>query len=470
MDARRFRTLFSLSLAVMDFAMLSLAFVLAYRLRRDIEWPAEAVEMEPFSGYVGVWLTFVAATVLVFFLLRLYHLSRALSLIDEFYALFGGVSLGTLLGVALAALLLKNSVFEVNLPRVMIFYYWVAGVALTAVGRTIWQTIRNVLRSRGWVQDKVLIIGTGEAAELILQKIAGSPFLGYRVLGLVNDDGTPERVQDVPVIGGFNDLPRLIEDQAVDEVIIALPDAPDDELVYLIGLCHRERVSLKVFPNLYDIMAAGVTIDDLGGLPLLNIRDVALRGWKLFFKRAIDLAGSAAALVMLSPLMMLTALLIKLDSRGPVFFVQERMGLDAKPFPVLKFRSMRADAEAAGPGWTVKDDPRVTRLGHFIRRTSIDELPQFINVLLGEMSLVGPRPEQPAFVESFRQSIPRYMERHREKAGITGWAQVNGLRGNTSIEARTQYDLYYIENWSLLLDVKIILKTVLSGFHDPNAY
>ena len=470
MSARRFRTLFSISLAVMDSAMLSLAFVLAYRLRRDIEWPAEAVEMEPLAGYVGVWLIFVGATLLVFFLLRLYHLSRATSLVDEFYALFGGVSLGVLLGVAVAALTLKNSVFEANLPRVMIAYDWLAGLGLTALGRAALQTIRNVLRGRGGAQDKILIIGTDEATDLILQKIQGSPFLGYQVLGLINEDGAPEAVRGVSVVGGVADLSRLIDELNVDEVIIALPDAPDDELIYLIGLCHRERVSLKVFPNLYDIMTSGVTIDDLGGLPLLTIRDVALRGWKLSFKRAMDIAGSLAALIVLSPLMMLTALLIKLDSKGPVFFVQERMGLDAKPFPVLKFRSMRLDAEVGGPGWTVKDDPRVTRLGRFIRKTSIDELPQFINVLLGEMSLVGPRPEQPAFVERFRQQIPRYMERHREKAGITGWAQVNGLRGDTSISERTKYDLWYIENWSIWLDVKILIRTVARILADRNAY
>ena len=470
MDARRFRTLFSLSLLVMDTAMLSLAFVLAYRLRRDVTWPTEAVEMGPLSSYVSVWLIFVGAQLLIFFLLRLYHLPRATSLVDEFYTLFQAVTIGTLLGVAAAALLLKNSVFEVNLPRVMIFYYWALGLGLVFVGRWVFQIVRNILRGQGWAQDKVLIIGTGEAAELILQKIQGSPFLGYRVLGLVNDDGTPERVLGVPVIGGLGDLPRLIEDHGVDDVIIALPDAPDDELVYLIGLCHRERVSLKVFPNLYDIMTSGVSIDDLGGLPLLNVRDVALRGWKLTFKRAMDLVGSAVGLIVLSPLMMLTALMIKLDSKGPVFFVQERMGLDSKPFPLVKFRSMRTDAEVGGPGWTVKDDPRVTRLGRFLRRASIDEFPQFINVLLGEMSLVGPRPEQPAFVERFRQNIPRYMERHREKAGLTGWAQVNGLRGDTSITERTKYDLWYIENWSVWLDIKILIRTAARFLFDRSAY
>jgi exopolysaccharide biosynthesis polyprenyl glycosylphosphotransferase len=219
-------------------------------------------------------------------------------------------------------------------------------------------------------------------------------------------------------------------------------------------------------------MAGQLSVGELSGLPLLNLRDVALRGWKLTLKRAIDLIGSATGLVLLSPLMFLIAILIKLDSPGPALYTQERMGLDGKRFYLFKFRTMRADAEAHGPGWTRPDDPRRTRLGAFLRRTNLDELPQLINVLLGDMSLVGPRPERPIYVEEFRKRIPRYMERHREKAGITGWAQVNGLRGDTSIEERTKYDLWYIENWSVWLDIKIILMTIwqtIAGGNE-NAY
>ncbi len=473
MDARRFRTVFSVLLFGSDVFMLAVAFALAHRIRLEFPWPDEAVDMQRLRDYWPVVAMFVVGNVFLFFVFRLYHLVRATSRVDEFYAVLGGTTLGTLLTVALASLTLKNSVFAVNLPRLMIFYAWALGAVLVIAGRYILHQLRGILQSQGLVQDCVLVVGTGDAAQLVVQKIKGTSFLGYRLLGLVADNNGAEPAQGfggVPVLGCTEDLPRLIDDNAVDEVIIAMPEANDEEMLRVTSLAHRERVSLKVFPTLFEIMAAGVTIDDLGGLPLLSIRDVALRGWKLTVKRAIDLVGSAAGLVVLSPFLLLVAILIKLDSTGPVFFVQERMGLDERPFPMFKFRSMRQDAEAHGPGWTVKDDPRRTRLGAFIRRFSIDEFPNLINVLLGDMSLVGPRAEQLAFVHQFRTLVPRYMERHHEKAGITGWAQVNGLRGDTSIYERTKYDLWYVENWSIWLDVKILIRTVVRFWFDHNAY
>jgi exopolysaccharide biosynthesis polyprenyl glycosylphosphotransferase len=217
-------------------------------------------------------------------------------------------------------------------------------------------------------------------------------------------------------------------------------------------------------------MAGAISISELGGLPVLTVRDIALRGWRRVAKRILDVVGSMVGLVFLSPLMVMVAVLVQLESRGPVFYVQERMGLDARPFPIIKFRSMRANAEKDGPGWTTEGDPRRTKVGNLLRKTNIDEFPQLINVLIGDMSLVGPRPERPVYVEQFRRSIPRYMDRHREKAGMTGWAQVNGYRGDTSIAERTKYDLWYIENWSLSLDVKILVRTFLQFFRSPNAY
>ena len=240
----------------------------------------------------------------------------------------------------------------------------------------------------------------------------------------------------------------------------------------LVSKCQRGRVNIKVYPDIFAYIAGGLTVDEPNGMPMLSVRDVALRGWKLSLKRGMDIVGSFIGLVLLSPLLVLIGILIRLESPGPVFFCQERMGLDGRPFPMIKFRSMRQDSEEDGPGWTVEDDPRVTRVGRFLRRSNLDELPNLINVLYGQMSLVGPRPEQPYYVEKFREFIPRYMERHREKAGMTGWAQVNGLRGDTSILERTKYDLWYVENWSLWLDIKIVLRTIFQTiFHrSKNAY
>jgi len=297
------------------------------------------------------------------------------------------------------------------------------------------------------------------------------PRLGYQVVGFVDGESSAgDEIMGVPVLGGVDELPDLITEHKIEEVIIGRPELSHQELLAIVSRCERGQVGIRIFPDLFQIIATELSIGDLGGLPLLTVRDVALRGWKLTLKRAVDLVGSAMALMILSPFLMLVAVAIKLDSPGSVFYAQERMGLDAKPFWCLKFRSMRTDAEMHGPGWTTEADPRVTRLGRFLRRFSIDELPQFINVFLGDMSLVGPRPERPVYVEQFRRSIPRYMDRHREKAGLTGWAQVNGLRGDTSIAERTKYDLWYIENWSLWLDFKIMLRTVFSVFSGRHAY
>jgi Undecaprenyl-phosphate glucose phosphotransferase len=353
----------------------------------------------------------------------------------------------------------------------MVLYGWGLSVIFITIGRLVHAAIRFRLRRRGWGCDRLLIVGTGEVGRMVHQKIQSNPGLGYAVAGFVTTDGS---TGDVPlgaeIVGHASELAPLIHQHAVDEVIIALPEATHQDILMLLSECERGQVTVKVFPDVFQIMASPVGIGDLGGLPLVTVRDIALRGWRRVAKRTTDIVGATIGLVVLSPLMLLVATLIKLDSRGPVFYVQERMGLDARPFDMLKFRSMQKNAEEDGPGWTVQDDPRITRLGQIIRRINMDELPQLINVLLGQMSLVGPRPERPVYVDRFRRSIPRYMDRHWERAGLTGWAQVNGLRGDTSIAERTKYDLWYIENWSLLLDVKILLRTVFNVFERSDAF
>ncbi len=462
---QKLKWLLAASLVATDGLMTALAFLLAYWLRLWLNIPSPPVNIQPFPKYLGMMAIQVLTMLAVFFFSKLYHLKRGISHLDELSLIFTASSIGNIISIAFTSLLFKNSPLELDYSRGMVIYAWLLTIVFVFLGRLLHHAIRFRLRSRGMATDRVLIVGTGETGQIILQKIRHSPRLGYQVVGFVDGASAPQNVMGIPVLGGFDDIPSIIDAYEIDEVIIGLPEASHQEILTIISRCEREKVSIKVFPDVFQIMASEVSIGDLGGLPLLTVRDIALRGWKLTLKRAVDLIGSAIALVVLSPLMMLVALLIKLDSPGPVFYAQERMGLDAKPFWMLKFRSMLKDAEAeTGPVWATKDDPRRTKIGAFIRRFSIDELPQLINVLLGEMSLVGPRPERPVFVEQFRRSIPRYMDRHREKAGITGWAQVNGLRGDTSITERTKYDLWYIENWSLLLDFKIILRTLFHIF------
>jgi exopolysaccharide biosynthesis polyprenyl glycosylphosphotransferase len=463
---KRAQFLFVAALVAVDIGCTWLAYYLAYL------WLTSNPEVQ-IGPFVEFWFMPALNTVLlvlIFFSQQMYQRRRPVSHLDEFFKIIVHNTFAVLLMVALLGLALSN--FDPQ--RRFILYAWALNIGLLTLLRGVHAQIQWLAQARGIGDDRVLIIGAGEIGQMLLQKIRQNRKLGYQVVGIV-DNGRAINVQlfqETPVLGVIADIPWIIDKHDIDEVIIGLPESSHQELVGIISLCEREKVGIRVFPDVFQIMASEVGIGDLGGLPLLTIRDVALRGWKLTLKRGMDFVFSVVALVLTSPFMLVTALLIKLESPGPVFYVQERMGLDARPFKILKFRSMRRDAEVDGPGWTVESDPRRTRLGGFLRRFNIDELPQLVNVLVGDMSLVGPRPERPVYVEQFRQIIPRYMDRHREKAGLTGWAQVNGLRGDTSITERTKYDLWYIENWSLALDIKILLRTMVQWLlgTNENAY
>jgi len=468
MSTQRVRTLFSFALMIIDFLMIGIAFVLAYQLRVSIEWPEPLANRLPLMDYMPMFLAQAFSIIAVLFLNRQYYMPRAASRIDQILYVFISVSIGTLLAIALTTIFLRNDRAIADYPRTMLVYNWLLTIALLIAGRIIINWARKRLQDRGIGKDRVLLVGTGDTARMILQRIVWSPDLGYDLVGIIDGNGNETDILGVPILGRPEDLPDLIARRRIDEVIIAIPEKGHRETMNVVSWCERGRVTIKVFPDLFQYITTTAGIDDLGGLPLLSVRDYALRGYLLTMKRAIDFLGSAAGLVFLSPLMFLTALAIKLESPGPVFFVQPRMGLDGREFMMIKFRSMRSDAEKDGPGWTVDNDPRQTRLGALLRRLEVDELPNLINVLLGEMSLVGPRPEQAYYVEQFRLSVPRYMDRHREKGGMTGWAQVNGLRGDSSISERTKYDLWYSENWSILLDTKILLRTLWQIFSPRN--
>jgi exopolysaccharide biosynthesis polyprenyl glycosylphosphotransferase len=472
MSKTRVKAFYTASMVLFDGLMTALAFVVAYRLRLVVPFPSQPANVRYFLDYVPMMAVQVVTVIAVFYFNKLYHVRRATSRVDQFYTIFGAVSVGTMMAVAISSLTFKNSIFELDYPRAMILYAWLLAIVLVTVGRELHRRVWAALRRRGIGCDRVLVVGADETARAIVQKIQWSPYLGYELVGVIDGHGEGNSLAGVPVVGSMDQLPDLIDELGIDEVIIALPEGARHEIVQLVSMCQRGSVSIKIFPDLFEFITTGVTIDDLEGLPLLDVRDIQLRGWKLSLKRALDIVGASVGLVLISPLLMLIALIVKLDSPGAVFYCQERMGLDGRPFQMIKFRSMRQDAESSGPGWTKAADPRVTRIGRLLRSRNVDELPQLINVLLGEMSLVGPRPERPVYVQRFRQSIPRYMERHREKAGLTGWAQVNGLRGDTSISERTKYDLWYVENWSLWLDIKIIMRTLVQTLagHDHSAY
>lgn len=461
-------------LVVFDALALGAAFALAYIARERLGLFDIPDTQPPFVRYLPTMILHVLLIIFIMYFTRMYHQRRALSRIDNMRNIIGAVTVGALLVSGIQELLFKNTGFDpVDYPRSMFFYAWVFSVAFVVAGRELHLSLVRFLRRHGVEQANLVIVGMGKIARDIARKIQNSPELGYKIIGMVNvGQKRRDSLYGIPVIGDAHELPYLIDAHRIEQVIIALPDARRSELLDLVGYCRRGRVDIKIYPDMFAYMARDLSVDDLGGTPLLTVRDIALRGWRLSLKRGMDILVASFGLVLLSPLMLLTAILIRWESPGSVFFTQERMGMDERPFQMIKFRSMRLDAEANGPGWTVENDPRVTRIGKFMRRTNWDEIPQLINVLLGEMSLVGPRPERPIYVQQFRDRIPRYMERHREKSGMTGWAQVNGLRGDTSIEERTVYDLWYVENWSLWLDITIIIRTVINTIlrRDQNAY
>lgn len=455
------------ALVLLDLLMVNLALLLAFQLRFN-SGVFDVQHSQPLEAYYGVMVLQSILLPAVFATQGLYRLRRTVSWMDEFYSVFTSVSIMIALVAAISAFVTA----EFDLSRLLLALSWLLSIVLITAGRAIHYAVARVLRARGVIEDRVLIVGSGDVAAAIVDKMCTDAGLGYRVIGAVSDDPSVADVWGVPVLGRVADIGRIAREQKIDEVFVASPALSRNDLLDVVGHCQGAKVGIKVYPDLFQIMASEVSISDLGGLPLVTVKDLALKGWNLVLKRALDLTVSATALILLSPLLLLIALVVKLTSPdGPVFYCQERVGLDGKPFQIIKYRSMRPDAEAAtGPVWAKAGDPRTTPVGKWLRRLSLDELPQLVNVLVGEMSLVGPRPERPYFVEQFKQRIPRYWERHTEKAGITGWAQVNGLRGDTSIEERTAYDLWYVENWTIWLDIKIILRQLLVIFRDKNAY
>lgn len=358
--------------------------------------------------------------------------------------------------------------------RAVMVFFWAISIFSLILSRGMTRQVLRWLRRKGFNLRYVLIVGANNLGERVLEKIKENPWTGFKVVGFIRESSVPEGVKEInetEVLGDIDDINDIIKEKAVDQIFIALPLEAHKDLERVLRSLEEETVDIRVIPDFFQFMTLNAGIEDFDGLPVINLSESPLYGWNRVIKRVADIVFSSLILIILFPLMIVIAILIKLTSPGPVFYKQKRLGLGGEEFEMLKFRSMKVDAEKeTGPIWASKDDERVTRIGRILRRFSLDEIPQFINVLKGDMSIVGPRPERPVFIEEFRKKIPKYMLRHKMKAGITGWAQVNGWRGKTSLEKRLEHDLYYIENWSLAFDLKIMWLTLWKGLMGKNAY
>jgi Undecaprenyl-phosphate glucose phosphotransferase len=381
--------------------------------------------------------------------------------------------IGVVKGTALLSLLVMATVFYTHDPyesrTAMVLFSLATACGVLAARRLSWATIRH-LRSQGFNQMNSVIVGTGRVARKTAWGLRHASWMGIKNLGFVEDQ--PNRwTADLDILGTFHELPALIEKYNIGQIFIALPLSRYDDVRRVFDILSQTLVDVRLVADVPNLSGLTLTTANLDGLPVLGLRESPHFGLNVVVKRAMDIILSALALILLSPIMAVVAMLVKLTSPGPVFYRQERCGLNGRTFQMLKFRSMAVNAEQqTGAVWAKKDDPRRTRLGSFLRSTSLDELPQFWNVLRGDMSLVGPRPERPVFINQFRKTIPSYNARHCVKAGITGWAQVHGWRGNTSLRKRVQYDLYYITHWTPWLDLRILWLTVFRGIIHRNAY
>ncbi len=364
-------------------------------------------------------------------------------------------------------------VAQIHFSRLMMGYFYLLNITLTTLGRSLIRFLLQYFREKGYNLKYILLVGYSRAGEEYINRINANPQWGYVVRGIL-DDSVPSGTlyKGVKVLGRIENLLYILPQNKLDEIAITLSLKDYDHLERIVDMCEKSGVHTKFIPDYNSLFPSRPYTEDLMGLPVINIRYVPLTNtlnWVA--KRGVDVIASLVGLVVFSPIMLMAVLAVGCTSRGPVIFKQERIGLHNKPFKMYKFRTMEVQKPSReAQGWTKKDDPRVTRVGRFLRRTSIDEMPQLFNILKGDMSVVGPRPERPQFVERFKEEIPRYMVKHQVRPGLTGWAQINGYRGDTSIKRRIEYDIFYIENWTMSFDIKIMFLTIFKGFINKNAY
>ncbi len=454
---------------VIDAAVIAVSYISAWLLKFVSPFFEDSVRSLSFEWYMLALIPLIPAYLILYYAFGLYTPKRVQGRRLEFSNVVKANTVGMLLFIGILFVVLK----EINFSRSMLFIFYILNIVLDETVRMVIRYILRKIRKKGLNQKHILLVGYSRAAEEYIDRILQNPQWGYNVRGILDDNvkaGTTYK--GIKVLGRIANLMVILPENRLDEIAITLGLSEYYRLEEIVALCEKSGVHTKFIPDYNNIIPTKPYTEDLLGLPVINIRYVPLTNtFNMVLKRLMDIGGSIFAIILFSPVMLLAAILVKLTSPGPLIYKQERVGLHNRTFLMYKFRSMEVQPkEEEKKAWTVKNDPRVTGIGKFMRRTSIDELPQLFNILKGDMSLVGPRPERPFFVEKFREEIPRYMVKHQVRPGLTGWAQVNGYRGDTSIRKRIDYDLYYIENWTLGLDVKILIMTIFKGFINKNAY
>ena len=454
---------------VIDAAVIAVSYISAWLLKFVSPFFEDSVRSLSFEWYMLALIPLIPAYLILYYAFGLYTPKRVQGRRLEFSNVVKANTVGMLLFIGILFVVLK----EINFYRSMLFIFYFLNIFLEETVRMVIRYILRNIRKKGLNQKHILLVGYSRAAEEYIDRILQNPQWGYNVRGILDDNvkaGTTYK--GIKVLGRIANLMVILPENRLDEIAITLGLSEYYRLEEIVALCEKSGVHTKFIPDYNNIIPTKPYTEDLLGLPVINIRYVPLTNtFNMVLKRLMDIGGSIFAIILFSPVMLLAAILVKLTSPGPLIYKQERVGLHNRTFLMYKFRSMEVQPkEEEKKAWTVKNDPRVTGIGKFMRRTSIDELPQLFNILKGDMSLVGPRPERPFFVEKFREEIPRYMVKHQVRPGLTGWAQVNGYRGDTSIRKRIDYDLYYIENWTLGLDVKILIMTIFKGFINKNAY
>lgn len=445
---------FSAAFLILDILFSFAALEISYYVRFHILDPELARPTR--ENYIALSVIFTALTLYFFAIAGLYRPVPGKSRLDMIFGVVRGIVFS--LGILMA---LSFFYRDFSYSRLITVMGMAIAALLISIERMILVSVEGALLGRGIGTSRLLVVGTGSGFKNIAEKMTANPHKGYELIGYI-EENPGKTLRDIPLLGTIDEMEQILVVQNIDVVVLVLDASHHADVQDIVDLCDKRNVDCYLSPDTVGLIVGPREYQDICGVPLIMVKGLRIKGVNAFVKRLSDIIFTLIIMIFMLPVITVIAILVRLDSPGPIFYMQKRVGMDGKIFWMFKFRSMKTEAEAGnGPAWSMTEDPRVTRLGYYLRKFSIDEIPQLFNVIKGDMSLVGPRPERPYFVEQFEKGVPRYMERHKVKSGMTGWAQANGLRGDTSITERVQYDLYYIENWSLWFDIKIIILTIV---------